>query len=166
MKAGLVQLASAMILAMMGQSTAHSAADPVRVEAKSKSYVAVGIVAADRMTIHLSRLLDNAPVHDAAIQVSIRALNLAAVAQTDGSYQVQSAELAATGPSVVAFLVTRGGESEKLVGTLEAPAVAKKVTESGQARQMLWWVLNFAVCIGFLMLYSRRRKAAEARGED
>jgi hypothetical protein len=158
--------AALVILAIGGLSTVHAGANPVRVEAKSKSFIAVGILDADRMTIRLSRALDNAPVHDAAVQVSIRALSLTAVAQTDGSYEVRSAELKATGPAVVAFLVTRGGESEKLVGTLEAPAVAKKMTESGQARQMLWWVLNFAVCIGFLMLYSRRRKAAEARGED
>ena len=118
------------------------------------------------MVIHLSRVLDNAPVHDAAVQVNIRSLSLAAVAQTDGSYEIHSPELTASGPSVVAFLVTRGADTEKLVGTLDAPTAAKKVTESGQARQLLWWVLNFAVCIGFLLLYSRRRKAAEARGED
>jgi hypothetical protein len=29
------------------------------------------------------------------------------------------------------------------------------------ARQMWWWALNFAVCIGFLMLWSRRRKARQ-----
>jgi hypothetical protein len=165
-RSGLLALVVGVILAVCAGSTAHAAAEPVRVEAKSKSYVAVGLVEADRMTIHLSRALDNAPVHDAAIQVTIRALSMTAVAQADGSYEVKSAELKATGPAVVAFLVTRGGETEKLVGTLEAPVVAKKVTESGQARQMLWWVLNFAVCIGFLMLYSRRRKAAEARGDD
>jgi hypothetical protein len=161
-----MQFAAVVILTVSGLSMSYSAADPVRVEAKSKSFVAVGIVEADRMTIHLSRALDNAPVHDAAIQVTIRALSLTAIAQTDGSYQVRSAELQATGPAVVAFLVTRGAETEKLVGTLEAPAAAKKITDSGQARQMLWWALNFAVCIGFLMLYSRRRKAAEARGDD
>ena len=161
-----MQFAAVVILTVSGLSASYSAADPVRVEAKSKSFVAVGVVQADRMTIHLSRALDNAPVHDAAIQVTIRALVLTAIAQTDGSYEVRSAELTATGPAVVAFLVTRGGETEKLVGTLEAPAVAKKITDSGQARQMLWWALNFAVCIGFLMLYSRRRKAAESRGDD
>jgi hypothetical protein len=119
------------------------------------------------MAIRLSRVIDKAPVHDASVHVNMRALDLPAVAQTDGSYEVRSAEFKADGPAVVAFVVKQGDVTEKLVGTLEAPKAAKKsLSDSGQARQLLWWVLNFAVCIGFLMLYSRRRKAAEARGED
>jgi hypothetical protein len=35
-----------------------------------------------------------------------------------------------------------------------------KPDDKNGARQIWWWVLNFAVCIGFLMLFSRRRKAA------
>jgi len=35
-----------------------------------------------------------------------------------------------------------------------------KPDEKNAARQLWWWVLNFAVCIGFLMLISRRRKAS------
>ncbi len=166
MTSGSARLAAAALLALGWAQAAHCVPQPARVEAKSNSFVAVGVVTADRMVIHLSRALDNAPVHDAAVKVTIRALSLTAVAQTDGSYEVKSAELTASGPAVVAFLVTRAGETEKLVGTLDAPAVTKKVTDSGQARQLMWWVLNFAVCIGFLLLYSRRRKAAAARGED
>jgi hypothetical protein len=114
----------------------------------------------------LSRLLDNAPVHDAFVEVAMRALQLKAVAQTDGSYAVSSPNLGAGGPAVVAFTVTQGGLTEKMSGTLEGPAAAKSLEDNGQARQWLWWVLNFGVCIGFLWLYSRRSKAAEARGED
>ena len=135
-------------------------AEPARVEAKSKSFMAVGLLQDDRLIIHLSRLLDNAPVHDASVQVNVRALSLPAVAQTDGSYEVRDPQLKADGPAVVALMVKRGELSEKLVGTLEVPAAGKTVTEDGQVRQLLWWVLNFAVCIGFLVLISRRRKKA------
>jgi len=142
------------------------AAQPARVEAKSKTFMAVGLLEGDRMVIHLSRLLDNTPVHDASLHVNIRALDLTAVAQTDGSYEVRDPRLKADGPAVVAFQVDQGEASEKLVGNLEVPKAEKTVAEDGQARQLLWWVLNFAVCIGFLVLIARRRKAAAARGED
>jgi len=142
------------------------AAAPARVEAKSKTFMAVGLLDGDRMVIHLSRQLDNTPVRDASLHVNIRALDFTATAQTDGSYEVRDPQLKADGPAVVAFLVKQGEVSEKLVGTLEVPAATKTVTEDGQMRQFLWWVLNFTVCIGFLVLISRRRKAAAARGED
>lgn len=145
----------------------QAAAAPARVEAKSKNFMAVGLLEGERMMIRLSRAIDNAPVHDAAVRVNMRALDLPAVAQTDGSYEVRSKEFKADGPAVIAFVVKRGALTEKLVGTLEVPAAAKNtLSENGQVRQLLWWVLNFGVCIGFLVLYSRRRKAAEARGED
>jgi len=158
-------------LALPGRAAAATAAEAPaaaasRVEARSKSFLAVGVLQGDRMSIHLSRLLDNAPVHDASVEVAMRALKLNAVAQTDGSYAVNNAELAASGPAVVAFTVTQAGVTEKMSGTLEGPAAAKSLEDNGQVRQWLWWVLNFGVCIGFLWLYSRRSKAAEARGED
>ena len=154
-------------LLLLAASVAPGAESLPRVEAKSKSFVAVGLLDGERLVIHLSTALDNAPVHDAAVRVNIRALDLPAVAQTDGSYAITSPELKADGPAVVAFVVRRGAVSEKLVGTLDVPGgKTGKITDDGQVRQLLWWVLNFAVCIGFLVLFSRRRKAAAQRGED
>ena len=152
------------MLALVWATQAFAVA--ARVEAKSKSFVAVGLLEGDRMVIHLSRQLDNAPVHDASLHLNMRSLDLPAVAQTDGSYEVKNPALKADGPAMVAFLVRQGDVTEKLVGTLDAPPADKGVQENGQLRQFLWWVLNFAVCIGLLMLISRRRKAAAARGED
>jgi hypothetical protein len=156
----------ACLLLAFGAQLARADAAPARVEARSKSYLIVGVVQGDKMNLHLSRLLDNSPVSDATIEVALRALKLAAVAQVDGSYQVGSPELAAAGPAVVAFTVSLHGEVEKMSGELQVPEARKSLADNGQARQMLWWVLNFAVCIGFLVLYSRRSKAAAARGED
>jgi len=155
------------ILLLAGSaSIAAPAVAAARVEARSKSFLAVGVLQGDQMTIHVSRLLDNAPVHDASVEVAMRALKLNAVAQTDGSYAVRNADFAASGPAMVAFTVTQAGATEKMSGTLEGPAAARSLADNGQVRQWLWWVLNFGVCIGFLLLYSRRSKAAEARGED
>lgn len=156
-----------LVLSLMLQALVPvDAAQPARVEARSKTYLAVGLLTGDRMVIHLSRLLDNTPIPDAAVEVRVRVLDLPAIAQPDGSYEVRNPALAAEGPAVVEFLVRQGETSEKLVGTLEGPASKQSSPHEGQTRQLLWWVLNFAVCIGLLVLISRRRKAAAARSQD
>src|ERR1700685_904694 len=80
--------------------TARAAAPPEasqRVEARSADLLAVGLVRGNRMTIHLSRLLDNAPVRDAAVTVALRGAAHPAVAETDGSYTLETPELAVPG---------------------------------------------------------------------
>ena len=154
------------LLLVLGANAVADAAAPARVEAKSQSFLAVGVVQGSEMSIHLSRRIDNAPVHDASVEVGLRALKLTAVAQTDGSYRVKTPELSAGGPAVVVFTVSQNGNVENMSGNLDVAETSKKLADNGQLRQVLWWVLNFAVCIGFLVLYSRRSKAAEAPGED
>ncbi len=111
------------------------------------------------MTIHLSRLLDNAPVRDAALAVVLRGATHPAVAEADGSYSVQTEDLRLPGTAAVQFEVTRGADRELLAGTLEAGARPGQSDDRGSTRQLGWWVLNFAVCIGFLWLWSRRKSA-------
>ena len=53
------------------------------------------------------------------------------------------------------------GTREELKGTLEIGGTGDKNGGKNNARQLWWWVLNFAVCIGFLMLWSRRRRRAQ-----
>jgi len=145
-----------------------AAEDPAavpRVEARSADLWAVGLVHGDRMTIHLSRSIDNAPVRDAAVTVVLRGAGHPATADADGSYTLQTKDLELPGSAVVEFQVAQGAASESLKGELQiAPAAGQSENGSG-SRQLWWWVLNFAVCIGFLRLYSRRRKAARARNK-
>jgi hypothetical protein len=138
----------------------EESAQPPRVEARSSDLLAVGTVHGGRMTIHLSRLVDNAPVRDAALGVVLRGTTHPAVAEADGSYSVQSEDLRLPGTAAVQFEVTRGADREVLAGTLEAGAHPGQSDDKGSTRQLGWWVLNFAVCIGFLWLWSRRRKSA------
>jgi hypothetical protein len=133
-----------------------------RVEARSGDLLAVGIVHDDRMAIHLSRLIDNAPVRDAALSVLLRGNLHPTMAEADGSYTLQSKDLTLPGSAAVVFQIVQGDVHEDLKGALDVAANTAKPTEDkNSARQIGWWVLNFAVCIGFLMLWSRRRKAAE-----
>lgn len=112
------------------------------------------------MSIHLSRLLDNAPLRDAVVTVLIRGVQHPTVAEADGSYSLQSDALTVPGSAVVNFQVAQGPMREVLTGTLQVAGGSSEPQEKNSARQFGWWVLNFAVCIGFLLLWSRRRKAA------
>ena len=132
-----------------------------RVEARSADLLAVGLVRGNRMTIHLSRLLDNSPVRDAAVTVMLRGAAHPAVAETDGSYTLETSELAVPGAVAVEFQVAQAGARQSLKGTLQIASAAGQPEDKNAARQLGWWVLNFAVCIGFLWLVSRRRKSAK-----
>jgi len=155
-------------LAVLGAAAATAAAATAaaalpRVEARSDDLLAVAVVRDDKMIIHLSRLLDNAPVRDAAMTVVLRGAAHATTAETDGSYTLQTKDLALPGAAAVEFQINQGAAHENLKGTLEIAAAGGQADDkSSNARQLWWWVLNFAVCIGFLWLFSRRRKSAQS----
>ena len=149
-------------LALLGALSAIARAEErvlPRVEARSANFLAVGIVHGDHMSIHLSRLTDNAPVRDAQLTVLLRGILHTTVAEPDGGYSFQALELSIPGTASVQFQVAH----EDLKGTLVVGTGTSTPEEKNSARQLGWWVLNFAVCIGFLRLWSRRRKAARDR---
>jgi hypothetical protein len=148
--------------AAFAAAAAAESAPLARIEARSADLLAVGLVRDDRMTIHLSRVIDNAPVRDAAVTVVLRGASHPATAETDGSYTLQTKDLALPGAAAVEFDVADASGQERLKGTLQVAATAGKSADRNSARQLGWWVLNFAVCIGFLWLISRRRKSAQS----
>jgi hypothetical protein len=141
---------------------AGDAASSPRVEARSAGLLAVGVVHEDRMSIHLSRVLDNAPVRDATVSVFLRGAAHPTTADTDGGYTLQTKDLTLPGSAAVEIRVTQAGSQASLKGTLQIAADADGAQDKNSSRQLWWWVLNFAVCIGFLWLWSRRRKTAES----
>lgn len=141
-------------------STAATAAAPARVEARSAQLLAVGTVQGERMTIHLSRLEDNAPVRDAEVALVLRGATHPATALADGGYAVVTPDLALPGAAAVRIEVTSSGTRQDLAGTLQPTAAAASTEDKGSSRQLGWWVLNFAVCIGFLWLWQRRKRHA------
>jgi hypothetical protein len=146
-------------------TAAAAAAEPPpasRVEARSADLLAVGLVQGGRMTIHLSRLIDNAPVRDATVTVMLRGAVYPCTAEADGGYAVQTKDLTLPGAATVEFRVVQAAEQQTLKGTLQIAAGAGRPQDQNSARQLWWWVLNFAVCIGFLVLISRRRKTAQS----
>jgi hypothetical protein len=157
-------LSRACALAALGIAAAAFASTPgppapARIEARSADLLAVGLVHGDRMIIHLSRRLDNAPVRDAAVTVVLRGIAYPTTAESDGSYALQTKGLAVPGAAAVELDVVQAGARENLEGTLQVAAAGPEQGKNS-ARQLWWWVLNFGVCIGFLWLLSRRRKSA------
>jgi hypothetical protein len=158
--AGALALLAAGAFPIMPSRAAGASERPApRIEARSATLLAVGIVHDDRMSVHLSRLIDNAPVSDAVLTVLLRGATHPATAEVDGSYTVQTKDLNLAGPASVIFQVAQGDTRENLEGALQITENQPPPKEQNSARQIGWWVLNFAVCIGFLLLLSRRRKA-------
>lgn len=138
------------------------AAPPARIEAQSTDLKVVGLLQGDALSIHVSRLLDNAAVRDAVVSVALRGATYPAIAQTDGGYSVVTKDLAVPGAAAMEFHVVAGGTDEKLTGTLAVAGAASNPADSGNARQMFWWVLNFSVCGLFLVMLARRKKSGDA----
>ena len=101
---------------------------------------------------------DSLPVRDASVRVLLRGVPHPATAEADGSFTLQTADLALPGAAAVEIEVVEATARETLKGTLQGSSGGSQPQDKNSARQLGWWVLNFAVCIGFLMLYSRRRR--------
>jgi hypothetical protein len=153
-------------LAVLALGDAFGAGDAAgsapRVEARSADLLAVGLVQGERMSIHLSRVLDNAPLRDAVVAVLLRGATHPTVAQADGSYTLVTKDLTLPGAAAIEFQVTQAQLHETLKGVLQVAAAAPAADDRSNGRQMWWWALNFGVCIGFLFLLSRRKKSAQA----
>jgi hypothetical protein len=109
----------------------------------------------------VSRIIDNAPVRSAAVTVVLRGMTHPAIAEADGSYSLETPDLSLPGAVAVQFEVARGSASEELKGILRIADAAGPAEDKNGARQFGWWILNFAVCIGILLLW-RRRKAQKS----
>jgi hypothetical protein len=119
------------------------------------------------MIIRISRSIDNAPVRDAAVTVTLRGVTHPTTAEADGSFTLQTRDLALPGAAAVEFQVVQAAAQETLKGRLQvAGGAGGSAGDKNSARQLWWWVLNFAVCIGFLALISRRRKAAQNKAAE
>ncbi|HEX3602958.1 MAG TPA: hypothetical protein VHU43_02625 [Steroidobacteraceae bacterium] len=132
-----------------------------RVEARSSDLLAVGVVHDDRMSIHVSRTADNAPLRDAVITVVLRGTAHPTTAEADGSYSLQTPDLKLPGAAAVDFQISEGSARASLKGTLDVAAAGGAADGRNANRQLWWWVLNFAVCGAAVWLFSRRRKAAK-----
>ncbi len=124
-------MGAAMATAAMAGNTSPTPAS--RVEARSAELLAVGIVHDDRMAIHLSRLVDNAPVRDASLTVVLRGVVHPTTSEADGSYTLESKDLRLPGSAAVVFQIAAGANArQELQGVLQ---VADKRGQNRGAEQ-------------------------------
>ena len=154
-------LAWVALCAWSGGAFAADAAAISRIEARSSDLLAVGVVHDDKMSIHISRLSDNAPVRDAVVSVVLRGTVHPTTAEADGSYSLQTQDLTLPGAAAVDIQIAQGAARSNLRGTLDAGTQSGPLDDKNSSRQLWWWVLNFAVCGAAVWLFSRRRKAAK-----
>ena len=154
-------LACAALIACVSGAFAAEPAAISRVEARSNGLLAVGVAHDDKMIIHISRLADNAPVRDAVVSVLLRGTVHPTTAEADGSYLLQTQDLALPGAAALEFQISQGATQDRLKGTLDAGSQPGPLDDKNSSRQLWWWVLNFTVCGAAVWLFSRRRKAAK-----
>ena len=154
-----VEVAIAPAAAWAAPAWAADAPALPRVEARSSDLLAVGVVRGDTMSIHVSRIADNAPVRDAAVTVILRGVSHPATAETDGGYSLQTKDLTLAGAAAVDFHVAQGASKQDLKGSLDISSANGGPVDKNSARQLWWWVLNFTVCGAAFWLFSRRKSA-------
>jgi hypothetical protein len=132
---------------------------PARIEARSSDLLAVGVVRGDTMSVHVSRIADNAPVRDAVVTVILRGIPHPATAETDGGYSLQTKDLTLPGAAAVNFHIVQGALQQDLKATLDISTSGGEHEDKNSARQLWWWVLNFTVCGVAFYMFSRRKSA-------
>jgi len=106
---------------------------PARVEARSDDLLAVGVTQGDRMIIRISRSIDNAPVRDAAVTVTLRGVTHPTIAEADGSFTLQTEDLALPGAAAVEFQVVQAAAHETLKGMLQVAGGAGSAGDKNSA---------------------------------
>lgn len=100
-----------------------SAASP-RLESSSEDFELVGVVRGDRLVVFLDRYASNDPVTDARIEINAQGATVPAQPQSDGTFLVTAPWLSQPGTVDLVFVVTAGGTSDLLVGSLDVPGPA------------------------------------------
>ncbi|MHB2166474.1 efflux RND transporter periplasmic adaptor subunit [Alsobacter sp. R-9] len=95
-----------------------------RVVADSESYQFTGILEGEVLVIYLDRARDNEPVTAAELEVTVDGENLKVERQDNGTYEVVSPALRASGEKEVLVTVREGDASDLLIGTLSVPPAA------------------------------------------
>lgn len=146
------------------QKTAVVASTYPRVVARSDLYEIVGILKDDRLSITIDDAITNAPVKDAALQVTIGDAPAAeATPGPNGDYVIAFPDPRRTGSAEVVFSITRKDGDDLLVDTIDMP----KRNDAAAAAQpdvpgfsLAFGALAIAVLFGILHSFSRKRGRA------
>ena len=146
-------------------ASASAAGAAARIEARSANYSLVGVVHGDSMTIHVSRLLDNAPVRDAAVDGRCCAGAMRRGGPGRRQLPAQGAGTRAARAGGHGIPRRAGRHARKgSPATLQSAGTSRPDDDKQRPRQYAWWVLNFGVCVGFLLLWSAAARPPPTTG--
>lgn len=113
----------------------------------------------DALTLHIRRLSDQHELLSDDVKVTIDGKTATVARQSDGSYEVGSAELGTDALHDIELVVPHDGIRELLSGTVKLPAVRSGGGLLGDHKQIAWWILNIVVVLIAVIAISRRKSA-------
>ena len=137
--------------------TAQRPVNPVYPLAKSALLAVDATPDHDALTLHIRRLSDQRDLLSDDVKVTIDGKTATVTRQTDGSYEIGSAELSTDTPHDIELIVPHDGIRELLSGTVKLPAARSGGGLLGEHKQIAWWILNIVVVLIAVIAISRRK---------
>lgn len=101
----------------------ESRANP-RVIANSEGYQFVGLLEGEVLVIYLDRALNNEPITNAEIEISVDGQAFKAELQADGTFEIVSPSLKSPGDKEILVTIREGSTTDLLIGALQVPGEA------------------------------------------
>jgi len=136
---------------------AANAALPV---AHSADLAVDGSVAADVLTLRVTRNSGQQPLHVTELAVRLDGHPLALVARADGTWAAPLKDVASRSPGKLEIIVAHDGTLEALAGQLPEGAAAPPASGGSLSalihKQASWWILNVIIVLVGVIAVSRR----------
>lgn len=142
-----------------GAAPALAADIAPRALAQSEEFELLAVLTEGKLTLYLDRYADNAPVHDAEIEVESGAFKAAAKQVAPGVYATPGEAFAKAGKYPLTFSVQAGESTDLLSATLEFNGAAAGVEHAHTRSEWAIWAAAAALLLaGVALLVLRRRK--------
>ena len=136
-----------------------------RFSATSDLFELVGVVSGKRLTVHLDRFADNAPVKGARIDLEVGGTSVALEEHAEGEFEGTLAQALKPGMTPVTATVAAGNEIDILAGELDV----HEEDHSGSAAAIDWrryagWAAAAILLLSALIWFRRRSRRAQLGG--
>lgn len=128
-----------------------------RLEAQNSNVELVAAASNDDLTIWIDRWASGEPIENAAVSVTIDGTRVIA-RPADGVYTLSAPPLAIAGDHKLGFIVSQGGQIDRLAGTLSVERPAEDAAQGLGWRTALLMILALVVA-GAAYLFFRRSRA-------
>lgn len=130
-----------------------------RLEAQTSNVEVVAAASNDDLTIWIDRWATGEPIENAAVSVTIDGTRVIA-RPTSGVYTLSASALEVAGDHKLAFIVSQGGQIDRLAGTLTVASPAENDTQGLGWRMALLIILALGVASAAYLYFRRSRARA------